>query len=88
MKSFKTFVTESKIPEYGDLLNQAKHHAQQEQYVSNVASAHTPGGRDVTAHESVDHTHKKIEVFNKIAKHYPDKLSHAMGAVERHVSGN
>ena len=88
MKSFKTFVAESKIPEYGDLLNQAKHHAQQEQYGSNVAAAHTPGGRDVTAHEPVDHTHEKMKVFNRIAKHYPDKLSHAMSAVERHVSGN
>ena len=81
MKRFKDYIAESTKPKYEDLLKQAKHHAEQEQYGSDVAGAHTPGGKDVTAHEAGTHTKRKIEVLNQIAKHYPDRLTHAMRTV-------
>jgi hypothetical protein len=89
MKRFRDYITESTKPKYEDLLNQAKHHARQEQYTSDAAGVYTPGARrDVTAREPTDHSHEKMKVIDKIAQHYPDKLSHAMSAINRHVSGD
>jgi hypothetical protein len=89
MKRFRDYITESTKPKYEELLNQAKHHAGEEQKTSDVAGVYTPGARrDVTAHEPTDHSHEKMKVIGLIAQHYPNKLSHAMSAINRHVSGD
>ena len=93
MKSFKTFVAEAALkPGSEDHFNHHRdayiHHAVKAQEASDVAGAHTPGGRDVTASEPEDHTRKSMEHLSELIKYYPKKVPAVMAQVKRRLSGD